>query len=101
MEIWEVPAGQTLVSEGDIARDFYVLLEGEARVEQGGSAVATLGPGDFFGEIALVTRTRRTASVLTTAPSRLAVFDERSFRERLAADAAFSASVWAAAADRL
>ena len=100
MTILEVAPGETLVAEGDAAHDFYVLVEGEAVVDCCGSTVRRLGPGDFFGEVALVTRTRRTATVTATAPSRVAVFDERSFRERLTADARFSAEVWAAAATR-
>jgi CRP-like cAMP-binding protein len=100
MTILEVAAGETLVTEGEPATEFFVLLEGEAVVERGGSAVRTLGPGDFFGEVALVARTRRTATVTATEPSRVAVFDEHAFRERLAADERFSAEVWAAAAAR-
>jgi CRP-like cAMP-binding protein len=100
MNILDVPAGETLVAQGELGHEFYVLLEGEARVDRDGATVATIGAGDFFGEIALVTRTRRTASVTTTEPSRVAVFDEQSFRERLAADREFSSRVWGAAAAR-
>jgi CRP-like cAMP-binding protein len=101
MEILDIPAGVMVVAEGERPGDFYVLLEGKARVDEGGRAVRTLEPGDFFGEIALVTRTRRTATVTTTEPSRMLAIDEPTFRGLLDQDATFSASVWAAAAARL
>jgi CRP-like cAMP-binding protein len=101
MEVREVPAGETLFAEGEIAHDFYVLLAGAARVERAAETVRTLGPGDFFGEISLVTRSRRTATVTATEPSQLVVYDEATFRELLERNAAFSARIWRAAADRL
>lgn len=101
MTILEIPAGVTVVREGERAGDFYVLLQGEALVEQGGEPVSTVEPGDFFGEVALVTRTRRTATVTTTEPSTLLAIDEPEFRDLLARDRAFSARVWSAAAARL
>jgi CRP-like cAMP-binding protein len=101
MVLLEIPAGVTVVAEGERAGDFYVLLGGEARVHRDGETVAELGPGDFFGEIALVARTRRTASVTTTEPSTLVALQEPEFRGLLDRDAAFSARVWAAAEARL
>jgi CRP-like cAMP-binding protein len=101
MEVREVPAGETLFSQGEIAREFYVLLQGAARVERGVETIRTLGPGDFFGEIALVTRSRRTATVTATEPSRLVVYDEPAFRQLLERNQAFSSRIWRAAADRL
>ena len=95
-----MPTGSTIVAEGDLAHEFYLLLDGEACVERAGRTVAMLGPGDFFGEVALLTRSRRTATVTTTAPSRVLVVDEDTFRERLG-DAEFSSQVWAAAAARI
>jgi CRP/FNR family cyclic AMP-dependent transcriptional regulator len=66
-----VPAGKHLVKEGDYAYEFMAIEEGEADVMRGGEKVATLGPGDFFGEIALLEKTLRTASVVATTPMRL------------------------------
>src|SRR5688572_31917399 len=62
----DVREGKELTREGDRGREFFVLLEGSAIVKRGGRKVNVLGPGDFFGEIALVSRSPRTATVTTT-----------------------------------
>src|SRR3954452_6150797 len=80
----DVPAGYTLAREGDRGREFVVLIEGSATVESGGRVIATLGDGDFLGEIALLLYTARTATVRTTAPSRILVVTERDFRTLVA-----------------
>ena len=66
-----VPVGKHLVKEGDYAYEFMAIEEGEADVIRGGDKVATLGPGDFFGEIAVLEKSLRTASVVATTPMRL------------------------------
>ena len=66
-----VPAGKTLVREGDYAYEFMAIEEGEADVIRGGEHIATLGPGDFFGEIAVLEKSLRTASVVAKTPMRL------------------------------
>jgi CRP/FNR family transcriptional regulator, cyclic AMP receptor protein len=65
-----VPAGK-LLNEGDYAYEFMAIEEGEAEVVRQGERVATLGPGEFFGEIALLEKTLRTASVISLTPMRL------------------------------
>jgi CRP/FNR family transcriptional regulator, cyclic AMP receptor protein len=65
-----VPAGEVLTSQGQPGREFVVILEGKATVTIDGTLIATLGPGDFFGEIALLDGGPRTATV--TAVSDLA-----------------------------
>ena len=75
----EVPAGKVLCREGDLGREFFVIVDGEAEVRKGGRKVDTMGPGDFFGEIALVEKSRRTATVTATAPLRFFVLTSQSF----------------------
>lgn len=66
-----VPAGKLLVKEGDYAYELMAIEEGEADVVRGEEIIATLGPGDFFGEIAVLEKTLRTASVVARTPMRL------------------------------
>jgi len=77
----DVSAGKHLVDQGAFAYEFFVIIEGEAEVRRDGDHVADLGPGDFFGEIALVEADRRTASVVAKSPMRVVVMLGRDFRE--------------------
>jgi CRP-like cAMP-binding protein len=72
--------GRTLVREGQPGREFFVLIEGGVRVSRKGRKLNDLGPGDWFGEIALLTNTPRTATVTATSPIRVLVITDRSFR---------------------
>ncbi len=76
----DVKAGDHLVDEGRFAHEFFVIEEGEADVVHGGQSLATLGPGDFFGEIALIKTERRTASVVAKTPMKLVVMFGPNFR---------------------
>ncbi|MDP9327216.1 MAG: cyclic nucleotide-binding domain-containing protein [Actinomycetota bacterium] len=73
------PAGYLLVNQGNFAHEFFVLLEGTVEVSKDGEHLADLGPGDFFGEIALVGHERRTATVRATTPVRAVVMHARDF----------------------
>ena len=79
----DVPAGKVLINEGATAQEFFVVIEGSMRVEQSGREINRLGPGDFFGEIALVDGGKRTATVTTTVPSRCFVLGPRQFQNVL------------------
>ena len=79
----DLPAGKILTREGDRGREFFVLLDGTAEVEKSGEQIRTLGAGDFLGEIALVSREPRTATVTTTSPARALVITDRAFRALL------------------
>ena len=70
-EVSDASAGMVLVSEGAAGYSFYVLLDGAAEVKVGDETVATYGPGDFFGEMAILGGGRRNATVTVTAPARL------------------------------
>jgi CRP/FNR family transcriptional regulator, cyclic AMP receptor protein len=77
----EVPEGEELLKEGRLAHEFFVIEDGEAEVLQGGSRIAELGPGDFFGEIALLETERRTATVVAATPMRVIVMFQREFKQ--------------------
>jgi CRP/FNR family transcriptional regulator, cyclic AMP receptor protein len=76
----DVPEGKELTREGEIAREFFVVEDGSASVRQNGTEVNVIGPGDFFGEIALLESPRRTATVVATTPMRLLVMHGRDFK---------------------
>jgi CRP/FNR family transcriptional regulator, cyclic AMP receptor protein len=75
----QLKAGELICSEGDPGHQFYVIADGEAAVEHGGHTVAKLHPGDYFGELALLDRGPRSASVRALSDSRLYVLNEQSF----------------------
>jgi CRP-like cAMP-binding protein len=75
----DFPSGKVLTQQGARGREFIVILEGTAAVEQDGKSINTLGEGDFFGEIALVTKLPRTATVTATQPMRALVITDRDF----------------------
>ncbi len=74
-----VPADHVVFSQGDIGDLFYVIESGEVDVVGDGQVVATLGPGEGFGEIALLRRTRRTATVRARADLRLQALSTERF----------------------
>ena len=66
-----VDEGKVLVREGDFSYEFMAIEEGEAEVTRGGEHVAALDPGDFFGEMGLLEKTLRNATVTAKTPMRL------------------------------
>jgi len=97
----DLRAGKELTRQGALGREFFVLLEGTADVKKDNSKVNTLGPGDFFGEIALVSREPRTATVISTSPVRALVITDRSFRRLLDDAPRVQTKVMEAMAERL
>jgi CRP/FNR family transcriptional regulator, cyclic AMP receptor protein len=79
----EVPAGQVLCREGEIGREFFVIIDGEAAVSRRGRHLATQRGGDFFGEISLLENIPRTATVTARTPLRFFVLTGRDFRRLL------------------
>ena len=67
----KVDQGRELVREGDFSYEFMLIEEGEAEVTRSGEHVADLGPGDFFGEMGLLEKTLRNATVTAKTPMRL------------------------------
>ena len=79
----DLPEGKQLTKEGGRGREFFVLVDGNADVRRKKRKIGTLGSGDFLGEIALVTKAPRTATVTTTSPVRALVVSEQNFRRLL------------------
>jgi CRP/FNR family transcriptional regulator, cyclic AMP receptor protein len=75
----EVDAGKVLCREGEMAREFFVIIDGEVDVTRDGDRLRTLSDGDFFGEIALIEDIPRTATVTATTPLRFFVLTRQSF----------------------
>lgn len=97
----DLPVGKQLTREGATGREFLVIVEGEAEVRRRGRRLRTLGPGDFVGEIALLTKSPRTATVTATAPVRALVITDRSFRALIEESPAIASKVLATLAERL
>jgi len=79
-------AGETVTKEGLGGAAFFLIDAGEAGVTVGGAARSTLGPGDFFGEIALIDGGPRTASVVATTPVTTLTITRQRFRKMLGED---------------
>jgi len=82
MEERTADAGERIVPEGAAGYEFYVIESGTVEITREGALIRTLGPGDFFGEMALVgSSARRAASVVATSPLRALVVHGLEFRE--------------------
>jgi CRP-like cAMP-binding protein len=97
----DIRAGKELTKQGSPGREFFVLVEGQADVLRDGRKIFTLGRGDFFGEIALIAKRPRTATVVATTPATVLVVTERSFRQLLERFPSMQTKVLQALADRV
>jgi CRP-like cAMP-binding protein len=79
----EVEINHRLIRHEEFGHEFFVILEGTAEAMDGEIHLADLARGDFFGEISLLDRNRRTAAVRATSPMRVWVMDERGFRSMM------------------
>ncbi len=96
-----VPAGKVLVEEGRIGTEFFLIVTGTAAVTREGKKVATLGPGSYFGELALLDRKPRSASVASETDMDLLVLSQRQFNSLLESVPTISRKMLAAMANRL
>ena len=96
----EVRVGDELTHEDDFGYSFFVVLDGHVRVEVGDEVVAQLGPGDHFGEVALVKGHKRNATVKATDHGHLAKMMIWDFRELMDKSPVLAARLEAAAEAR-
>jgi len=80
----DVKDGTELMHEGRPGGEFFVIVDGRVRIERGGKVIATLGQGDFLGEIALIDGGPRTATAVADGPARLLVVAHREFHTLMA-----------------
>lgn len=78
-DVIDVPAGTEIVKEGEVGHEFYLILRGVATVRRNGRKIATLGPGSYFGEMSLLDKGPRSATVVTDEASSLVVLGQREF----------------------
>jgi CRP/FNR family cyclic AMP-dependent transcriptional regulator len=77
----EVPQGSVLSEQGHAGLEFFVIVEGSANATRNSVRLARLGPGSFFGELALLDGGTRTATVVAETDMRLLVFSRREFSQ--------------------
>ena len=99
-EIYQ-PEGTILIREGTRGREFFVLIEGDVEVRCTGRKLRTQRDGDFFGEIALITETPRSATIVATTPVRLLVITRQSFQRLMSETPSIQGKVLVALAQRL
>jgi len=97
----DVPAGRVLCEEGTSGHEFFLILDGTATVERAGRTVATLGAGQYFGELALLDRLPRSASVTSDTEMSLLVLGQRQFIGVLDAAPSIARKLLTAMASRL
>ena len=97
----DLPEGADLTHQGERGGEFLVLIDGEAEVRRNGRKRATIQPGEFFGEIALISNRPRTATVTATKPVRVLVITDASFRSVLLRTPEIGLKILAAFAERL
>jgi CRP/FNR family transcriptional regulator, cyclic AMP receptor protein len=96
-----VPAGKVLVSEGETGQQFFVIMSGTAKLTRRGRRIATLGPGDSFGELALLDKHPRNATAVAETPMELVVIGQREFAGLIDDVPGFARKLLAAMAARL
>jgi CRP-like cAMP-binding protein len=97
----ELPEGKELIRENELARQFFILTDGWAEVRRNGRKINTMGPGDFFGEIGLVTDRLTSATVTTIEPARALVITRASFKSLLRESPGIQLKVLSALAQRI
>lgn len=97
----DVKAGRVLVDQGKTGHEFFLILDGTASVRRNNRKVATLGSGDYFGELALLSREPRDASVVADDDMKLLILGQREFTGLLDAVPGLASKILAIMARRL
>jgi CRP/FNR family transcriptional regulator, cyclic AMP receptor protein len=97
----DVPAGHVICDQGQMGREAFVLMSGSATVRRNGKKVTTLGPGSVVGELSLLDRGPRTATVVTDTDTTLLVIDQRHFAGVIDEVPALAHKILAALAGRI
>jgi CRP-like cAMP-binding protein len=96
-----VDEGRELAREGDPANEAFLIIEGTASCTRDGVEVATFGPGDFFGEMALLAHSPRTATVTATSPLSVRAFHKTEFDQLLEGSPKAAVKILRTTAERL
>jgi CRP/FNR family transcriptional regulator, cyclic AMP receptor protein len=97
----EVPEGRVLIRQGEPGREFFVIIEGKAKVLRRGRRAKTLGPGAGIGELSLLDQGPRSATVTATSDMYLLVLDSRSFSSLIAEVPSVTGKIFRVMAERL
>ena len=96
-----LPEGRVVAREGTTGEEFFVIIDGTVRIERAGQHLADLGPGDFFGELAMLGKVPRTATATCTTACRMLVLGHREFNTLLSNYPAIQNAVLHAVAQRI
>ena len=97
----DVADGHTLMRQGALGSEFFLIVDGRVRIERDGATINTLGPGDFLGEIALLAEERRTATAVTEGPAKVLVLTRGAFMSLLDTSAGIRSAVLEALGARI
>jgi CRP/FNR family transcriptional regulator, cyclic AMP receptor protein len=96
---WRV--GKTVIQEGRLGSEFFLLIDGTVSVSRGGTKLRDLTAGEWVGEIALITNVPRTATVMTTSPVRALVLTRGAFSRLIEDNPSIAAKVLALLGERV
>jgi CRP/FNR family transcriptional regulator, cyclic AMP receptor protein len=97
----ECELGEVIFRAFDMASEMYVVLAGEVELAIGQNVIETVGPGEIFGEMALIDQAPRTATAVARTPCKLAVISEKRFAFLVQTTPYFALQVMKVMADRL
>lgn len=96
-----VKPGSVLTKQGDPGREFMIILEGQATVRRDGKVLATLGPGDFFGELAVIAGVPRNATITADTDMVVEALNRREFSSLLDGSPKIAKKILVGAVNRL